>query len=356
MDGSRLGITWPLLKSNGVSRTFKHLFRAGYVLIANLLMGSPLANWEKRNFAKKIAETELEKPPVFIIGHWRSGTTFLHNLMSLDKRFGYLCNSHALLPYATFLKAGIVRKLVDFHLMPKRPMDDVVLSPDGPQEEEFVLASLYGEGAYLGWYFPERFEEYFERYTLLEDLTSDEKSKFADDYKMVIKKASLANKGRQLVLKNPVNTGRVKMLLEQFPNAKFIYLERDSAEVYHSTIRLHEKLIESFSFQKYVPEKLGDFVINFYQKILKKYETEKQLIPKDQLIEVDYKDLTRQPIETLRQIYETLHLPDFEVAESAFVKYTEKQKKTYRPAKYQISQQEASQLRLAMVGQTTIPA
>ena len=29
----------------------------------------------------------LEEPPIFIIGHWRTGTTFLHELLMLDERF-----------------------------------------------------------------------------------------------------------------------------------------------------------------------------------------------------------------------------------------------------------------------------
>lgn len=352
MDGSRPGILWPLLKTNGVSYTPKHLFRAGYVLTANALMGAALNQWEKLNYNRKIEATKLQTPPVFIIGHWRSGTTLLHNMMAQDERFGYLCNSQALLPFATFLKHRSVRQMVNFHLMPKRPMDDVLLTPEGPQEEEFILASMFGEGAYLGWYFPDQFKSYFYRYGLLDGLTPHEKNKFAAHYTYIIKKIALANGGKPLVLKNPVNTGRIPMLLEQFPDARFIYLQRDCAEVYLSTLRLHTKLIESFGFQKKVPDNLEEMVIEFYRKVIDKYETDKVLIPKEQLFETNYTALTQKPIDTLRHIYAHLNLPDFTHAEAAITKYAEDQNRTYRPASYQISNEEAIKIKQAMTGTT----
>lgn len=355
LEGSKPGIVLPLFKSNGISRTPKHLFRAVYVFIANALMGIVLSWWEKRRFGKKIAATELSGPPVFIIGHWRSGTTLLHNLMSLDTRFGFLSNSQALLPNAMLVKSPVLRGIVDFHLMPKRPMDDVALTPESPQEEEFALASLFGQGAYLGWYFPKKLAAYFEKYALLEGMTDVEKASFSNNYNWLVKKMTLANQGKPLVLKNPVNTGRVAMLLELFPNARFVYLQRDCAEVYLSTLRLHTKLIQQFGFQDTLPEDLEDFTIDFYRRMIRKYETEKALIPPGQLVEATYEDLTRQPLDTVRRIYEDLGLPDFEVAEPAFARYMEAQKREYRPAQYQISKEKAEDLRMAMSGQA-VPA
>jgi Sulfotransferase family len=314
-------------------------------------MGSAMSWWENSRQRTKITATELAEQPVFVIGHWRSGTTLLHSLMSLDKRFGYLSNSQALLPNAMFMRNKLLRGIVDFHLMPKRPMDDVSLSPESPQEEEFAMASLFGEGAYLGWYFPDKFASYFEKYALLEGMTPAERASFSANYKWLVQKMTRANGGKPLVLKNPVNTGRVDMLLELFPNAKFVYLQRDCAEVYLSTLRLHTKLIEQFSFQDRLPDDLEDFTVNFYRRIIQKYESDKALIPPGQLVETTYEDLTKRPLDTLQRIYEDLRLPNFEVARPEFARYMEEQKRSYRPAKYQISNQTAEDLRHAMSGE-----
>ena len=36
----------------------------------------------------QVANTEVPDP-VFILGHWRSGTTLFHNLLALDEQFAY---------------------------------------------------------------------------------------------------------------------------------------------------------------------------------------------------------------------------------------------------------------------------
>jgi hypothetical protein len=42
---------------------------------------------QRVRYGRLIDETWIDQPPVFIIGHWRSGTTYLHELMHLDSRF-----------------------------------------------------------------------------------------------------------------------------------------------------------------------------------------------------------------------------------------------------------------------------
>ena len=36
---------------------------------------------------RRVARTQLVEAPIFIVGHWRSGTTLLQELMVLDDRF-----------------------------------------------------------------------------------------------------------------------------------------------------------------------------------------------------------------------------------------------------------------------------
>ena len=40
-------------------------------------------------YGRKIAATEVQEDPIFVIGHWRSGTTLLHELLILDPRHTY---------------------------------------------------------------------------------------------------------------------------------------------------------------------------------------------------------------------------------------------------------------------------
>eukprot|EP00889_Picochlorum_renovo_P000012 jgi/Picre1/27042/NNA_000012.t1 len=41
-------------------------------------------------FSRKIRSSKVHDEPVFIVGHPRTGTTHLHNLLSLDSQFGYV--------------------------------------------------------------------------------------------------------------------------------------------------------------------------------------------------------------------------------------------------------------------------
>ena len=49
-------------------------------------------------FRRKIAQTELSDSPLIILGHDRSGTTHLLNLLSLDPQFAYTRPSQMVLP------------------------------------------------------------------------------------------------------------------------------------------------------------------------------------------------------------------------------------------------------------------
>ena len=50
----------------------------------------PLRMVERLLHSRAIARERLRSPPVFIVGHWRSGTTHLHALMAADDQFGFV--------------------------------------------------------------------------------------------------------------------------------------------------------------------------------------------------------------------------------------------------------------------------
>ena len=54
-----------------------------------------LCAWrENRRFGKRARGTRVD-PPLFLLGIWRSGTTYLHNLLARDDRFAYANNAVA---------------------------------------------------------------------------------------------------------------------------------------------------------------------------------------------------------------------------------------------------------------------
>lgn len=298
-----------------------------------------LCRWERGQSNKTIADTKLQKDPVFILGHWRSGTTFLHYLMACDPQFGVMTNFYAFFPW--FMDAGpkyFIRG-VFARFMPGKRWDNMKLTPDSPQEEEFALHRLFGASAYAGWYFPMRLRYFFEKYVLLNFDNERARHCFGQQYRYIVNKLAIACSGKQLLLKNPPNTGRVRLLLELFPNARFIYLSREPSEVYYSTIRMHEQLLSRFAVVPFKTMDLSVFVPALYARLIGRYKDEKTLIPTGNLIEVTYEQLIRSPEQTLETIYETLHLPGYSDVLPAIRTYLNTQK-NFQSAVYQFTPSE----------------
>lgn len=284
-------------------------------------------------FHQKIEQVKITQAPVFILGHWRSGTTYLHTLMACDKQFGYLTNAQAFLPMVMLLGQSIVKRVMSKSI-PEKRWDGVKLSVDSPQEEEFALFRLFGDSAYTGWHYPHQLSSFFKKHGLGQFSTEADAQKFKKQYLYLLKKLTLANDGQSLLLKNPINTGRIPFLLDLFPNARFIYLQRTPREVLLSAERMHEQMIKRFSITGRSKTEVTEFVTHFHQALLAKYEKDKNLIPRKQLIEIDYDFFISQPEKTVEIIYEYLGLDHY--SKSTFQNFIQKQK-NYQPANWEKS-------------------
>ena len=96
--------------------------KAIYVTIM-IVFVAPLRFLEKRKFDEKIINEKI-KAPIFIIGHWRSGTTFLHYLMGQDKNIAYASTMETLDPYIFLKYEKLLKNIVKNSLPNKRPMDN----------------------------------------------------------------------------------------------------------------------------------------------------------------------------------------------------------------------------------------
>src|SRR6202043_3561987 len=88
-------------------------------------------------FGRAIRKTQLKGPPIFILGHWRTGTTLLHDLMICDERFGYPTTYECVNPCHFLLTERFLPRLFKWMMPASRPMDNMKLGFDRPQEDEF---------------------------------------------------------------------------------------------------------------------------------------------------------------------------------------------------------------------------
>ncbi|NOY59132.1 MAG: sulfotransferase, partial [Calditrichaeota bacterium] len=228
-----IGITFSewkkLLAENNCRISPKYLPRLLPITMRSL-MNSRENKKEVEAFEAQIRETRVEKAPVFILGHWRSGTTLLQNYFSLDKQFAYPNLFQVYNPNSFLHLEPIIAEKMANAPAEKRPMDNVRVTFDSPAEDEFALAILSRCSPLLAWVFPKR-QEFYDRYLTMQDVSAEEFARWKNAFQLFVRKLTLKNK-KQLILKSPPHTCRISLLLDMYPDAKFIHLYRNPFDVF----------------------------------------------------------------------------------------------------------------------------
>jgi hypothetical protein len=295
---------------------------------------APLQLLQKLLYRKKINRISFEdNPPIFILGHWRSGTTHLHYMMARDPRLGYLNNYQALMMHVALLSRSKLRKMVARFFPKSRPQDNVRFTLMEPAEEEQPFSTITARSSIHGFFFP-RNPDYLQKYHLFNGITPREKKEWQLRYRYLLKMIAFYNHQKPLVLKNPHNTGRVKELLELFPDARFILLHRNPYKVYLSTYHLYKRMVSTQFLQFLSLKDIRPMIIDNFKQIMEKYLRERTLIPDGHLVEIGFDDLENHPMETLKRIYTELSIPGFEAMRDPVEQYLDSVRK-YRKNKFE---------------------
>lgn len=274
--------------------------------------------WERLRWHREVERTELSKPPIFVIGHWRSGTTFLQNVLSKDPAFAHLSVIQSVFPNA-FLTCE--RFLTSRMPTTTREMDNVELAPASPSEEEVAMAVLARGSFWHGYYFPSRMDEYFRKYMLFEGISPSELDDWKRAYVHLLKKLTLRYGGKQLLLKNPPNTSRIELLLELFPDAKFVHIYRNPFEVYLSRMAQYRSSVVQKALQPISEAEWESRVLAYYREIMQKHFRERPLIPESNYVEVRFETFRASPLEESERVYAALGLDGFDSARPHLATY-----------------------------------
>ena len=123
--------------------------------------------------------------------------------------------------------------------------------------------------------------------------------------------------GRALVLKSPPHTCRIRLLLEMFPDARFVHIHRNPYVVFQSMMHLRRSASPYFNLQRPDWSGLERQVIRCYRKMYDVFFEERDLIPDGHFHEVAFEELEKDPLGQLALIYDRLNLPAFDEAEPA---------------------------------------
>ncbi len=266
-----------------------------------------------------ISLAKVNQPPVFIIGHWRSGTTLLHELLLHDPRFRAPSTLHCMNPNH-FLLTGWIIRLLGFLLPEKRPMDDMQTGWDLPQEDEFALVNLGQPSPYLDMAFPLEGRQAPESLTL-RDMDPAARSRWKNTLSGFLRRVSLGHGSKILLLKSPTHTARIRTLLEMYPGARFILITREPEAVFASTVKLWHALNMSQGLQHPDPARLKDKVLVDFETLFEALNEDVDLIPAGQFAHLHYEDLLDRPATALERVYSELDLNGFDQLEPAIRRY-----------------------------------
>lgn len=314
LQGSTLHELLRLYKNNKVSK--RYFYKAFYIA-SRTVIGMPFRFLENQIYAKKFNHVKVQ-PPIFILGHWRSGTTLLHNTLALDPQFYYPTWANVMSPHAFVTGLQIIKFVGRMVGSVKRPIDNIQMNQDLPAEDEFILANLGCLTSYHGFYFPNN-RKFYCRYTYLDKLTPAEITQWKTQMMGLYQKITFSGANKPILSKNPPNTARIKYLLELFPNAKFIHIYRNPYTVYLSTLKAFKKLINELTLQKCENIDLGEEIFYNYHQLMKTFFSQQPLIPSENFVEIKFEEFERNPIHELEKIYSTLGLSDFNLMKSKYV-------------------------------------
>jgi hypothetical protein len=273
---------------------------------------APVSLLERRELRRRRAGAM--PPPVFVIGHWRSGTTHLHNLLSCNPTFGHISPLASGLPDQLLTLATWLRPWLEKALPEDRHVDRVAVTPESPQEDEIPLANQQPVSIFHALYQPRRFRELARRGVFFEGCTPAEIERWARAQRAFLEKVSVHQGGRPVLVKNPVYTGRLARLRALWPEARFIHIHRNPYEVFASTRHYYRKMLEELALQPYAHVDVEAFVLETYADLMGRYDTEAPALPPDRLVDVSFEALEREPLATLEHVHATLGLEGWSAA------------------------------------------
>jgi hypothetical protein len=299
-----------LLVNNRLRVSPSRIPLAATISVASL-GNSLLALVQRLLYQRKINRSLMPADPLFILGHWRSGTTLLHRLLTLDSRHSFPSTYACFAPSHFLVSEKLLTPLLRLLVPARRPQDNVPVRLQDPQEDEWALCCLGQPSPYLAAAFPNDLPHagaYFD----FAGISESEAAQWQAAWCHFLKAVQLRTPGTRLVLKSPLHTARLQMVLSVFPRARFVHVVRDPHEVYVSTVRLWQRLCEDEGLQIPDGHGLEEFVLHSYERMYRSFRKDRHRIPAGHLCQVRYEQLVNDPVTTLQLIYERLDLGDFQ--------------------------------------------
>jgi hypothetical protein len=317
------------------SADYKYFPRIFLTVIVCFIL-EPFRWWEGLMWKRRIRNVKMTKPPVFIIGFWRSGTTLLHNLLSLMPGASYITTYQTVFPDLLLSHSWWFKPIIGKFWPTHRPFDDVKMGMDLPQEEEIALANLQEVSFYNFLYFPKDFERFYEKELFMKDLEEYKISRWKAAYVKMIRKSFLNVKGDRFISKSPSNMARIGKLLEVFPDARFVFIYRNPYKTVESFYRFFHEVLPAVQVQTSHDELSRERVARIYTDMINRYFSERNKIPEKNLLEIRFEEFSKDIQGGLEQIFKKFDLEGFEETLPEFKEHLENQSEI-KQSRYEVT-------------------
>ena len=267
-------------------------------------------------------KTQLIEKPLFILGNLRSGSTFLHRLLSRDTETFtslttwdiYLTPSVTQKKITQFfsrldkkLGGHVHRLLYEFDRRTLGQFKIHRISFFQPEEDENILLHIW-DSFWVSFLFP--FMDELPNYQHFDEaLSPRHKRRIMTFYKSMLQRHMYATGKKYFVAKNPAFSPKIETLLEFFPDARIIYLARNPLDMLPSTISWinYARRVFTEPEEKYLYlDEILDFTQHWYRYPLQYIDSH----PSPRHLILNYDDLIQRPELVIRSFYEQFGYPD----------------------------------------------
>ncbi|MBS1195992.1 MAG: hypothetical protein H6R33_712 [Actinobacteria bacterium] len=262
---------------------------------------------QRVRFGPALAHPAGGPPPLFIIGHWRTGTTLLHELLALDPQFRCPSTFQCMAPAHHLVTGPIAARHLGRLLPEHRPLDEMRLRADLPQEDEFALGNLGISSPYQWWAVPRRRVDWGERLDP-RDFPPEDRARWERALRAFLGSLGAAGPGRP-ALKSPPHTARLGLLAGMFPGALFVHAVRDPYEMIPSFLVAWRRMAASVALQTGWRRDLDDFLLGLGPRLYRRFDEDRSRLGPGRIVDVRYEDLIADPAAELARVYQALGLP-----------------------------------------------
>jgi len=268
-------------------------------------------------------KTQPIEKPLFILGNLRSGSTFLHRLLSRDSE-----TFTSLTTWDIYLAPSVVQKkfyqLVArldtkyfgnilhrlLYAFDRATLGKLKIHPISffqPEEDENIHLHIW-DGYFVTFLFP--FMDEFPNYQHFDEALSPEhKKRIMTFYKSMLQRHMYATGKKYFVAKNPAFSPKIETLVEFFPDARILYLARNPLDMLPSTISWINYARSQFTDPGegyfYINE-IIDMTQHWYRHPLNYLDAH----PSARHLIMKYDDLILRPEAVIRGFYEQFGYPD----------------------------------------------